>query len=178
LPTHPDVRLQQDGFATTLVAKDLNGDGKRDLMLPLAKIGVSNLIRNLLTNRVEVSLLVYLYRDQGIYADTPDWTRNYTYQIDMSDGVVLQGKWPNVDGDFDGDGKADLLVAGNDVVAIYLASPGSLFARDPAARIPLKTSPHVIVQGLTNHRYADIVMWYGGTSEWKGVVRVLMNDAR
>jgi hypothetical protein len=86
--------------------------------------------------------------------------------------------WPNVEGDFDGDGKADLLVAGNDEVAIYLASPGTLFARDPAARVPVKTSSHVIVRELTDNRRADIVIWYEGRSQVKGAVKVLMNTAK
>jgi hypothetical protein len=175
LPAQPDVRVEHDGFATTLLTKDLNGDGKHDLLFPVVKIGVRNLIRNLLTDRAEVSLLVHLYRDQGIYSNTPDWTRSFSYQIDLSDGVVLQGGWPNVDGDFNGDGKADLLIAGNDEVVVYLASPGTLFARDPATRMAVKTSSHMIVRDLTDSRHADIVLWYDGSSEWKGAVRVLIN---
>jgi hypothetical protein len=92
--------------------------------------------------------------------------------------VVLQGAWPNIDGDFDGDGKADLLIAGNDEIAVYLASPGTLFARDPATRIPVKTSSHVIVRELTDSRHADIIMWYDGPSEWKGAVKVLINTGK
>jgi hypothetical protein len=178
LAVQPDMRLEHDGFATTLLAKDLNGDGKRDLAFPLVKIGVRNLIRNLLTNRVDVSLLAHLYREQGLYDSAPDWTRHFSYQIDMSDGVVLQGVWPNVEGDFDGDGKADLLVAGNDEVVVYRAAPGTLFARDPAARLAVKTSSRVIVRRLTDNRGADIVIWYVGPSEWTGAVKVLMNTGK
>ena len=177
LPAQPDVRIEHDGFATTLLTKDLNGDGKHDLLFPLVKISVRNLIRNLLTDRADVSLLVHLYRDQGIYANTPDWMRSFSYQIDLSDGVVLQGRWPNIDGDFDGDGKADLLVAGNDEVAVYLATPGTLFARDPTARVAVKTSSHVIVRDLTESRRADIVIWYHGPSGMERAVKVLMNTA-
>jgi hypothetical protein len=175
LPAQPDVRLEHDGFATTLLTKDLNSDGKHDLLFPVVKIGVRNLIRNLLTDRAEVSLLVHLYRGQGSYASTPDWARSFSYQIDLSDGVVLQGGWPNIDGDFDGDGKADLLIAGNDEVVIYLASPGTLFARDPAARMAVKTSRHMLVGDLTASQRADIVLWYDGASEWRGAVKVLIN---
>jgi FG-GAP-like repeat len=178
LPSQPVVRVEHDGFASTLLAQDLNGDGKRDLVLPLVKIGVRNLMSNLLTNRVDVSLLVHLYREPGIYPSAPDWTRSFTYQIDMSDGVVLQGVWPNIDGDFDGDGKADLLVAGNDEIAVYLATPGTLFARDPAARMPVKTSPRMLVQDLTDNRHADIIIWYVEPPEWRGVIKVLINTAK
>ena len=52
-------------------------------------------------------LEVHFYRDQGTYNRAPNWIRSFDYQIDMSDGVVLQGVWPNVEGDFDADGKAD-----------------------------------------------------------------------
>jgi FG-GAP-like repeat len=175
LPAQPHVRVEHEGFASTLVAKDLNGDGKRDLLLPIAKIGVGNLIRNLLTDRADISLLAHLYRDPGVYNKVADWTRNFTYQIDMSDGVMLQGLWPNVEGDFDGDGKADLLVVGNDEIAVYLATPGTLFAREPAARVPVKTSPRTIVQDLTDNRQADIVMWYEKSVEWESVIKVLIN---
>jgi FG-GAP-like repeat len=178
LPLQPDVRVEHNGFATTLLVKDLNGDGKRDLMFPLVKIGVSNLIRNLVTDRADVSLLVHLYRDQGLYYSAPDWTRSFSYQIDMSYGVMLQGVWPNFDGDFDGDGQADLLVAGNDEVAVYLATPGALFARDPAARMPVKTSARAIVRDLTGDQRADIVLWYDTPSDWKGVIKVLINTTK
>jgi hypothetical protein len=175
LPAQPNVRLEHDGFATTLLTKDLNGDGKPDLLFPVVKIGVRNLIRNLLTDRAEVSLLVHLYRDPGLYANTPDWSRSFSYEIDLSDGVVLQGAWPNLDGDFDGDGKADLLIVGNDEIVVYLASPGTQFSRDPATRMAVKSSSHVIVGNLTASRQADIVLWYDGPSEWKGALKVLMN---
>jgi hypothetical protein len=175
LPAQPNVRLEHDGFATTLLAKDLNGDGKQDLLFPIVKIGVRNIIRNLLTDRAEVSLLVHLYRDPGVYSSTPDWSRSFSYPIDLSDGVVLQGSWPNIDGDFDGDGKADLLIVANDEVVIYPASPGTLFARNPATRLAVKTSSHVIVGNLTDRRQADIVLWYDGAAEWKGAVKVLIN---
>jgi FG-GAP-like repeat len=178
LSMQPHVRVEHDGFASTLFTQDLNGDGKRDLVFPLAKIGVRNLISNLLSNRADISLLAHLYREQGTYHSAPDWTRNFTYQIDMSDGVVLQGVWPNIDGDFDADGKADLLVAGNDEVAVYLATAGTLFARNPAARVPVKTSSRVMVQDLTDDGRADIVLWYDGASEWKEVLKVLINAAK
>jgi hypothetical protein len=61
---------------------------------------------------------------------------------------------------------------------VYLATPGTLFARDPAARVPVKTSSHVIVRDLTESRRADIVMWYHEPSEWKGLIKVLMNTAK
>jgi hypothetical protein len=178
LPAQPHVRVEHDGFASTLFAKDLNADSKLDLLFPIAKIGVGNLIRNLLTDRVDISLLAHLYRDHGVYNNAADWTRNFTYQIDMSDGIVLQGIWPNVEGDFDGDGKADLLVVGNDEIAVYLATPGTLFARDPAARVRVKTSPHTIVQKLTDKRYTDIVMWYEGPAEWQGLIKALINTGK
>jgi VCBS repeat protein len=178
LSVQPHVRVEHDGFASTLFTQDLNGDGKRDLVFPLAKIGVRNLISNLLSNRADISLLAHLYREQGTYHSAPDWTRNFTYQIDMSDGVVLQGVWPNIDGDFDGDGKADLLVAGNDEVAVYLATAGTLFARNPAARVPVKTSSRVMVRDLTDDGRADIVLWYDGASEWTEVLKVLINAAK
>jgi hypothetical protein len=178
LSSRPDVRIEHEGFATTLFAKDLNRDGKRDLVVPLVRLGVKNVMRNLLSNRAEVSLLAHLYRQPGIYNSTPDWTRNFTYQIDMSDGISLQGVWPKIDGDFDGDGRADLLVAGDDEVVVYLAAPETVFAPGPAARVAVKTSPRLILEDLTANKHTDIVMWYEGSSEWKGVVRVLINTTK
>jgi hypothetical protein len=178
LPQRPDARLEHDGFGTTILAQDLNGDGHLDLVFPLVRIGVMNIVRNLLSNRVEVSLLAHLYRDREVYRPAPDWARHFTYQIDMSDGLMLEGAWPQLGGDFDGDGRADLLVVGNGEVAVYLATPGALFARDAAARLPVKTSPHVLVRDLNGDQRADIVLWYDGEPEWRGVLKVLINTAQ
>jgi FG-GAP-like repeat len=178
LSSRPDARLEHEGFGTTLLIKDLNGDGKQDLIFPLVKIGVTNIVRNLLSNRVEVSLLAHLYPNQGIYRASPDWLRNFSYQIDMSDGIMLEGAWPNVEGDFDGDGQADLLVARNDELAVYLAAPGMLFAREPALRLSIKTSPHLLVRDLRHSGRADVVMWYEGQSDSSSVVKVLMNTGQ
>jgi hypothetical protein len=178
LSSRPDVRIEHEGFAATLLTKDLNWDGKRDLMVPLVRLGLKNIIRNLVSNRAEVSLLAHLYRASGLYNSAPDWTRNFTYQIDMSDGIALQGVWPRLDGDFDGDGKPDLLVAGDDEIVVYPAVPGALFAPNPAARVAVKTSPHLHLADLTANRYTDILMWYDGSPELKGVVRVLINTTK
>jgi hypothetical protein len=176
LPQHADVRLEHDGFSTTLLVHDLDGDGKQDLIFPLVRIGVMNIVRNLLSNRVEVSLLAHLYRHHEIYHPTATWSRSFTYQIDWSDGVMLQGAWPHFRDDFDGDGQPDLLIVGNDEVAVYAASPGILFAREAAARFPVKTSPHIVVRDLDGNQRADIILWYDGEPEWRGVLTVLMSS--
>jgi hypothetical protein len=176
LPTQPDARIEHEGFGTTLLLKDLNGDGKRDLVFPLVKIGVRNILSNLLSNRVDVSLLAHFFRDREVYNNAADWTRTFPYQIDLSDGVMLEGAWPNIGGDFDGDGAADLLITGTEEVAIYRANPGGFFARDAATRLTVKTSPQMMVRALGNHGRADIVMWYKGDPDWSGVVKVLMNS--
>ena len=178
LPPRPDARIEHDGFGTTPLVKDLNGNGKQDLIFPLVRINVMNLARNLLTNRVEVSLLAHLYQEHGVYRPTADWSRSFSYQIDMSDGVMLEGAWPHIDGDFDGDGQADLLIVGNGEVAVYLAMPGTLFAREAVVRLPLKTSRHMLVRDLNGNRHADIVLWFEGDPEWRGVLRVLMNSGQ
>jgi hypothetical protein len=69
-------------------------------------------------------------------------------------------------------------VAGNDEVAVYLAAPGALFARDPAARVPVKTSSHLITRDLTGSGRTDILMWYDASSDWNGMIKVLMNTGK
>jgi len=61
---------------------------------------------------------------------------------------------------------------------VYLATQGTLFARDPAARMPVKTSSHMLVRDLTNNGRADIVLWYDGAPEWRGMMKVLINTAK
>ncbi|MBI3327367.1 MAG: VCBS repeat-containing protein [Nitrospinae bacterium] len=178
LPSKPDAQIEHEGFGTTLLVKDINGDGKRDLIFPLVKIGVANLVRNLLTSRVDVSLFAHLYQGQPAYLPAADWTRTFGYQVDMSDGVRLEGAWPNIEGDFDGDGRADLLVSGNHELSVYLAIAGASFAPDPAIRLKVKTSPYLLVRDLNNDGLADILMWYDREPEWRGVMKVLMNTGR
>jgi hypothetical protein len=178
LASTPDAQIQHEGFGTTILVKDLNRDGKRDLVFPFVKIGVSNLVRNLLSNRVEVSLFAHLFQGQPAYRAAADWTRTFGYQVDMSDGIMLEGAWPNLEGDFDGDGEPDLLVAGDGEIRVYLASRAELFAREPAALVKVKTSPHLVVNDLNRDGLADILLWYDREPELSGVIKVLMNTAR
>ncbi len=178
LPSTPDAQLEHEGFGTTLLVKDLNRDGKRDLIFPLVKIGVANIMRHLVSSRVDVSLFAHLYRGRPAYLPAADWIRSFGYQIDMSDIVMLEGAWPNMEGDFDGDGETDLLVAGNDEVAVYLATAGAFFAPEPATRVKVKTSPHLLVRDLNNDKLADIVIWYTNKPERSGIITVLMNTGQ
>jgi hypothetical protein len=91
---------------------------------------------------------------------------------------MLEGAWPNLEGDFDGDGEPDLLVAGDGEIRVYLASRAELFAREPAALVKVKTSPHLVVNDLNRDGLADILLWYDREPEWSGVIKVLMNTAR
>ena len=174
----PDARIQHEGFGTTFLVKDLNRDGKKDLLFPLVKIGVGNLMRNLLSSRVAVSLFAHLYDSRAIYRPTASWTRTFGYQVDMSDGIMLEGAWPNLEGDFDGDGEADLLVSGDGEIRVYPAVAGEFFAREPSIQVKMKTSPHLLVKDLNDDGLADLLLWYEREPGLTGLIRVLMNGGQ
>lgn len=178
LASVPDARVQHEGFGTTLLLKDLNRDGKKDLLFPLVKIGVGNLMRNLLSSRVDVSLFAHLYESRSVYRATASWTRSFSYQVDMSDGIMLEGAWPNLEGDFDGDGEADLLVSGDGEIRVYPATAGDFFAREPSIQVKMKTSPHLLVKDLNHDGLADLLLWYDRDPELTGVIKVLMNGGQ
>lgn len=125
----PDSTIKSTGIQFDLVEEDLDNDGQVDIIISSIELGLTKLVRALLTGSARIDLGFYQMRD-GNYPPEPNLVRSIKATFSMSTGDVF---FPSVlRADISGDGRADLLVQdGDDTLLIYPGVAGEkLFASD------------------------------------------------
>ncbi len=111
----PTKVVRAKGITFIAFFADLNGDGLDDMILPrMDKIGIWSILKVVVTRSVPVEAQFFYQRKEGSpFPDEPDYTRQFEIPVALHSkgegldvGTTLIA---SVDGDFDGDGKKDLL---------------------------------------------------------------------
>jgi hypothetical protein len=148
----PDVILRLPGITFGDYLMDLDGDGRQDLMLARTdRPGLWDIIKVLVTKEVPVEAFIYYGREGGLFPPMPDARRRIDVPILFASGrsglSVGTSAVISVSGDFDGDGRQDLLLrSANDRVAVY-KNGGRSFAEDPTFEIT--------VTGMDGYRFIE-----------------------
>lgn len=104
----PDNTLVSKGMQFDLLVEDLDGDGRKDLVVPSVRLGLGRVIKALFSGTMTMDLGFYRSDEQGHYPDKPNFSTSLKLRIDMKKG---QTDVPAIlAADFDGDEKKDLLV--------------------------------------------------------------------
>jgi len=102
----PDQVIEPGGTQLVLDIVDLNHDQKIDLMIPVIKVGLMNIINMLLTRRVEIHTETYLMNSAGLYDEKPDIKTKLVVKFSYRGGATA----PVYEvADFNGDGHLDIL---------------------------------------------------------------------
>ena len=128
--TKPDLTVRAKGVTFFSYYVDLDGDQRLDLILPrIDKVNVWTILKVLVTRSVPVEMLVYYQRPDGSFESEPDFIREVEVPVALNSkgdrvrfgsSVVVA-----IDGDFNGDGKKDLLFREDDTtLGIYRGLPG------------------------------------------------------
>ncbi len=134
LPERPTRVLRHSGLPICVDRRrdgspfwDLDGDGRCELILVALKTRVtswSSLVNMVVSGGVEWVLMVRSGRD-GTYSGKPDFQMDVTSMPPHNDSA---SSLFSLDGDFNGDGRTDLLVErGPEQFDVYLSSPGGRF---------------------------------------------------
>ena len=173
----PDQTITLDGITPGVNIEDVNGDGRGDLLFSHIRVGFWNIVKNLISKRVDLNTSIYLLRSDNKYPTQPDFHRKTSYQIDLTHGVRFHGTWPTLGGDFTGDGHKDLLIARDEKIAVYPKHlDGDLFSK-PLTQSGVFTSPFMHIVDLNGDDRDDLLFYEkkrGGkigillnTGEWK-----------
>ncbi len=102
----PDQIVRPGGTQLVLDVHDFNHDGRQDLLLPVARVGLGNIIRMMITKSVELQAETYLLDEHRRYPDKPDQKNRllmrFTYRGGATSPVYELA-------DFDGDGYLDIM---------------------------------------------------------------------
>jgi len=110
------------------ICKDFNGDGRQDLVLPYFKISLTGIIKILITRNIKLKYQFYLCGEDGKYPEKPSFKRDINYKFSFSeDGEPTIAKF---DGDFNGDGIKDMLIAPDrNKISIYYGNKTEVFPK-------------------------------------------------
>ena len=171
----PAVSLElADGLAA-LAVEDLDGDGRREILQTRLAFGIVQLIRVLVTREVEIELRCFATRGSGLAELVETWRGELRLPLDFDAGRVA-GLVPTVEGDWNGDGRRDLLHGSGDRhLAIRLGEAGELGPRfgERAARQAIPAGDLARVADLDGDRLDDLVIF--DPHDPRGEVHVLWN---
>ena len=169
---HPDQTITLEGITPGINIEDVNGDGKGDLIFSSIKLGFWNVVKNLVSKRVNLNTSIYLWKNDHGYSSHPDFNKKTSYRIDLTHGIRLRGAWPTLAGDFTGDGHKDLLIAHDGEVTVYPKNQnGDLFSK-PVSQSGVSTHQFMHVVDMNDDGRDDIIFYQ---KKRNGNISILLN---
>ncbi len=142
--SQPDDLIQiTNGWTTGLYTEDLDGDGKIDLIMGvLRKFGIMEGIQMFLSGKLDVELHVYPMLAAGRFTKDPvqelKFSIPYSVQVSRTSASVDVTFKPNFQGDFNKDGRKDMLsIADPATLIIHPGVAGRMIADQPSGTIKM-----------------------------------------
>jgi hypothetical protein len=114
----PDHIIINRGFQIQSKIADLNNDRKMDICIPVIEIGMFKIIQMLITGNINVNVFWYVMDESGQYPKVPDYELNIKVEIDTQRRKI---PFFSMDGDFNGNGRNDLIRSQDGRLMIHYA---------------------------------------------------------
>jgi len=131
-----------DGIRLPGGFRDLDGDGRRDLVTLTLDFSVLQAMRVLATRSISIGLdfHVWCQRPDGGFAPVEGLDLSGKFRLRLDDLEI--GRLPQLGGDFDGDGRADFVQLGRGrSVTVHLGRPGCRYPPRPDVTLRLAAEP-------------------------------------
>jgi hypothetical protein len=159
-----------NGLTASPRFRDVNGDGRTDLLVPTYRLDLLERARRAAVSSLDVTLYVFLNRGASLYPPRPDYSRTESLRVER---LAEAGIEPMVllDGDFNRDRRADLLVVDEeDRLKIYLSTEtsGGLFSTGgaftfqerPAVSVPIEVPGEIQVVDQDGDGVSEVLLLY------------------
>jgi len=126
IPAAPQQVFRKSDWSAFLPTVDVDGDGSLDLVLGYLPIDSRDGVRNMLTaGQINLNLKFHFFRPGAGFPQEPDFQRNVPVNFEHDliwtlDHRIYFERFLTLDGDFNGDGKKDLLARDHDdEISVY-----------------------------------------------------------
>jgi len=122
--------------------RDLDGDGRKDLVTVALDFSVLQVVRVLATKKLGIGLDFHIWsqKSDGGFSEVEGLSLSDKILIDLND--LKFDRLGNFAGDFDGDGRRELLtLKGGRTIEIHRGAPGCAYARSPDLELRLAEVP-------------------------------------
>lgn len=157
----PSQRIDSKGVQFEVQFDDLNGDGRLDFYTPAAEIGVSSIVRALVSGSASVDLLFYVQRPDGRFMEKPTYRQELTVNISISKGSVSLPLFKLVK---DNTGATHLVLASDDdELRMFAPVPAQLFSeKSNKLNLTLPQNGELVqAADLNQDGRTDLVLAYG-----------------
>jgi hypothetical protein len=177
IPAAPQQVFRKDDWSAALPVVDVDGDGYPDLVLGYVPMDVRENLRKEITARlIDYQLWFYFFRPGEGFPGEADCQRTVAIHVDRNTGPLdwslAEGfqRLVHVGGDFNGDGKADLLVRDHaDSISVYFfQSREKGFSPEPDLRF---TCPEPVedwqIADLNHDGISDLIVKLDHEKGWR-----------
>jgi len=160
-----DTLLSSEGVQYGLVTTDIDGDGKKDLLVRKVRITFGRVIRSLLSGNVPLQLHFFRMTDDDGYAEEANYVTKTNVRFSVTTGHM---DIPAIKiADFDGDGLQDLLMQTRPTRLSFFAGrpTAELFAADATdleVELP-RNGDLVDIADINGDDRSDLVIRYNAT---------------
>jgi hypothetical protein len=160
IPDEPQQVFRKNDYMMALPVVDVDGDGFLDLVLGYSHLdNRESLTKAISAKKIDFSLRFYFYRPGAGFPKEADCQRDVVIHPDQASDIY--GRYVQLGGDFNGDGKKDLLVRDhNDEISVYFfVSREKGFSPEPDLQF---SCPELIdewqVADLNNDGVSDLIV--------------------
>jgi hypothetical protein len=174
----PDLRIHDTGGFGAVFLQDVDGDGRSEILQTVVSFGVIQLMRVLVTEKVQAKFKLLRFEGSGVSETVTTWEEDLTLPLDFSNGRV-SGVIPNLRGDLNGDGLRDLVWGDSiDHLSVRLGERGQDGPRfgERVARQTIPGGERALVADLNGDGLDDLVLH--DTFDDEGRLHVLHNLGR
>ena len=162
-----DTQIVADGTLANLQLLDMNGDGKKEVLVSSFDIGVTQIIGALLSGSIDQDVFVFSLNQDNRYDKKPLFSEEVDLTFSLSSGST--GQPALLSADLNGDGAKELILSASDKrLAIYIgAANKKLFdSRPKRQRITLPQNGAMIsAVDLNGDKKEEIIVRYGKQDE-------------